>query len=192
MTPTHWIDTSIPRHRSSTSERTQFENTAIEELAIRCVADRAEAVGTSDSLAAPFCKELIIRHEDRLDMASAAPRIELGHLRDGYPALTARISQDPDSETFVFRRFDRLAARSILHLQAHLTSLEQDLDAFDDEARRSADEKPRQSSRRWETLMTYEPAKNRVEKLEELRLVLEDYCWSRYNLKYKTGADSFR
>lgn len=38
--------------------------------------------------------------------------VELGTHRDGYPALAAWISHDPDNETFIFRKFDRLAAKT--------------------------------------------------------------------------------
>ena len=53
-----------------------------------------------------------------------AQHVELGQLRDGYPALAKWIARDPDNETLIFRRFDRLAARNILHLQAQLIALE--------------------------------------------------------------------
>jgi hypothetical protein len=123
-------------------------------------------------------------------MAAPLPRpdIELGHVRDGYPALAAWIARDPDDETFVFRKFDRLAARNILHLQSKLIALEKEIDQFDEQAKCSNDFEERQSSRRWETLMEHasdplRPEKKRVEKLEELKLLLREYCkllpWSR-------------
>jgi hypothetical protein len=79
--------------------------------------------------------------------------IELGTVRDGYPALATWISRDPDNETFVFRKFGRLGARNILHLQSQLIALEYEIDQLDEEARRSNDLEAQQSSRRWETLM---------------------------------------
>jgi hypothetical protein len=65
--------------------------------------------------------------------------VKLGRLRDGYPALAGWIARDPDSETFIFRKFDRLAARNILHLQAKLTAIENEMDKLDEEARQSND-----------------------------------------------------
>lgn len=115
--------------------------------------------------------------------------IELGRLRDGYPALADWIARDPDNETFVFRKFDRLGARNILHLQAKLTALENEIDQQDKEARQSNDFEARQSSRRWETLMknaehANRPEKKRIEKLDELRGVLREYCSSYSSSNY--------
>lgn len=108
--------------------------------------------------------------------------VELDVLRDGYPALAAWIARDPDSETFVFRKFDRLAARNILQLQARLIALERDIDNQDEEARRSADSEVRRSLRRWETLQknaadpTRSQERKRLEKLEEMKALLKEYC----------------
>lgn len=49
----------------------------------------------------------------------------------GYPWLADLISRDPDSETYVFRRFNRLSARTLLLQQAELISLENRLDELD-------------------------------------------------------------
>lgn len=115
-------------------------------------------------------------------MAAAAkpPDVELGHVRDGYPSLASWIARDPDNETFVFRKFDRLAARNILHLQSRLIVLEHEIDQLDEQARAGNDFEARQSSRRWETLMLHasdpnRPEKKRVEKLEELKKLLREY-----------------
>ncbi|KAF2184809.1 hypothetical protein K469DRAFT_666150 [Zopfia rhizophila CBS 207.26] len=106
--------------------------------------------------------------------------IELGHIRDGYPALAAWIARDPDNESFVFRKFDRLGARNLLHLQSRLIALEHEIDQLDDEARCSNDFERQQSSRRWETLMKYSrdpnrPEKKRLEKAKELQALLREY-----------------
>ena len=115
-------------------------------------------------------------------MATTAnpPDIELGRIRDGYPALATWVARDPDNESFVFRKFARLGARNILHLQSRLIALEKEIDELDEEAR-SKDFEARQSSRRWETLMKHaedpnRPEMKRVEKLEELQKVLKEYC----------------
>jgi hypothetical protein len=106
--------------------------------------------------------------------------VELGRVRDGYPSLAFWIARDPDDETFVFRKFDRLAARNILHLQSKLIALEHEIDQLDGQARDSKDFEERQSSRRWETLMTHasdsqRPEKKRVEKLDEMKGLLREY-----------------
>lgn len=58
----------------------------------------------------------------------------LGSARNGYPALAAWIAGDPDNETFIYRKFNRLAARNLLALQCQLIELEAELDRYDQEA----------------------------------------------------------
>jgi len=53
--------------------------------------------------------------------------------RSGYVSLAAWIAHDPDNETYVFRKFDRLSARNLLNLQNELIALEAKLDAIDGE-----------------------------------------------------------
>jgi hypothetical protein len=71
--------------------------------------------------------------------------------RDGYPALSAWIARDPDNESFIFRKFDKLAARNLLHLQSRVIALEDELEKLDAETRGSRDLDLKQSNRRWET-----------------------------------------
>lgn len=52
--------------------------------------------------------------------------------RNGYPALARWMALDPDYEGFMFRRFDRLSARNLLHLQSRLLELESKIDHLDD------------------------------------------------------------
>lgn len=118
--------------------------------------------------------------KDDMPTLSAAADIELGKVRDGYPALARWIAQDPDNEPFVFRKFSRLGARYILHLQARLFALEHEIDQLDEAARTSSDPVARQASRRYETLIDHKndakrKEKERVQKLEELGSVLKKY-----------------
>jgi hypothetical protein len=71
------------------------------------------------------------------------PDVELGRLRDDYLALSTWIARDPDCKTFIFRKFDRLAARTLLHLQAQVNALEHEIDLQDEEARQSSDPEAR-------------------------------------------------
>lgn len=73
--------------------------------------------------------------------------MELGLRRDGYPALAEWISRDSDYETFIFRRYDRLAARNILNLQSELATIEARLDKLDEDSRQRRDP----GLRCWET-----------------------------------------
>lgn len=52
----------------------------------------------------------------------------------GYPALASWIARNPDYDTFVFRRFDKLSARNLLHLESQIAQLEWELDSCDQEA----------------------------------------------------------
>ena len=58
---------------------------------------------------------------------------------NGYATVARSIAQDPDKETYVFRRFDRLTARNLLNLQGELLVLQDELDALDVEAASSPD-----------------------------------------------------
>jgi hypothetical protein len=104
----------------------------------------------------------------------------LGHVRDGYPALATWIGGDPDGETLVFRRFRRLSARNLLHMQSQLIQLEQEIDGLDMQARTSADLDARQASRRWETFTKLaadpdRPERVHMEKVNELSAKMKEY-----------------
>jgi len=59
------------------------------------------------------------------------------HYVKGFPSTAAFIASDPDKTTLIFRRFDRLAARNLLHLQAELARLETLIDERDNEDARA-------------------------------------------------------
>ena len=69
--------------------------------------------------------------------------------QDGYPALADFLAQDPDHETFVFRRFKTLSARNLLHLQGELIKLEDNIAALEREAAKSTDPELHLSMRSW-------------------------------------------
>lgn len=58
---------------------------------------------------------------------------------NGYATAASLIAQDPDKETYVFRRFDRLTARNLLNLQGELLALQDQLDNLDAKAASSPD-----------------------------------------------------
>jgi len=64
----------------------------------------------------------------------------------GYPTLAKRIAGLPDSEGFVFRRFDRLTARNLLYLEGKLAYLEHKLNEADRRAQ-EGDSEPLRSIR---------------------------------------------
>lgn len=83
--------------------------------------------------------------EESLEDTSAWPSEE----GNGYPALADFKAQDADHETYVFRKFKRLAVRNILHLQGELLHLEAETEALEREAAASTDIEVLLSMRCW-------------------------------------------
>ena len=99
--------------------------------------------------------------------------------RDGYPAVAAWMAKDPDSESFVYRKFDKLSARNLLNLQSELIDLESRQEKFDEESRNSIDQVLKQSNRKWETFAknaaVREQERQRMELNKEIRAKLREY-----------------
>ncbi|KAL4805153.1 hypothetical protein BDV18DRAFT_25436 [Aspergillus unguis] len=72
--------------------------------------------------------------------------------KEGFADVARWIALDPDSETFIYRKFDELAARNLLYLQAELLVLEKELDKLDRSDANSADMDLKDAIRTWETL----------------------------------------
>lgn len=107
--------------------------------------------------------------------------VELARLRDGYPSLSRWISQDPDDDPLVFRKFGQLAARNILHLQCRVTQLEYEINTLDEQIRVSADIDTVRSLRSWDLLMERASVANSLEsklvaKLADVQKLLQEYC----------------
>ncbi|KAH5099394.1 hypothetical protein HBI21_054020 [Parastagonospora nodorum] len=68
----------------------------------------------------------------------------------GYPSLAAFIASDRDRTTLIYKRFDELAARNLLHLQSELADLHAQQRAFDEEDL-TADLETKQCARNWES-----------------------------------------
>ncbi|KAK5164483.1 uncharacterized protein LTR77_009689 [Saxophila tyrrhenica] len=90
--------------------------------------------------------------------------------RDGAAAISQFLSYDPDQETLIFRRFDQLAARNLLHLQSELTELEIKQAGYDRSAAISDDHELQSSTRDWARMRTN--AHTRAE--EKARVALGD------------------
>jgi hypothetical protein len=99
--------------------------------------------------------------------------------RDGYPAVAAWMTRDPDNESFIYRKFDKLSARNLLNLQSELIDLESKLEKFDAEVRSSEDQVLKQSTRKWETFVKNaaerEQEGKRMELNKEIRAKLREY-----------------
>lgn len=99
---------------------------------------------------------------------------EKGIPRDGFSAHANWIAQDPDSETLIYRKFDRLSARNLLFLQSRLASLETKLDKYDEKIRQFGDMDSKLSQIRWETFENNATIPGRPEKkLLELHLEIQ-------------------
>jgi hypothetical protein len=119
------------------------------------------------------------------------------HIADGmgFPQLSEFVSQDPDHETYVFRSFSKLAARTLLQLQSELSLLEQEQERLD-EASKSRDNVQVQrmmifwqSTERWEKDgVQDESVKRRIELADEIAAKIERYCMQ---LDQKSGENIF-
>jgi len=66
----------------------------------------------------------------------------------GYPSLAAFIASDPDHTSAIFKRFRRLGARDLLHLQSEIAELQAQQDALDEQEWQGA-HATKQYSRNW-------------------------------------------
>jgi hypothetical protein len=100
--------------------------------------------------------------------------------RTGFPELASRLAVNPDYEAFIFRKFDRLSARTLLHLESRLTYLEWKLDQADERALLSGDNEMRRSIRCWEAFEDKAKKEDRPEHAsmiitEEIGETLKEY-----------------
>jgi len=99
----------------------------------------------------------------------------------GFPAVAEKIALIPDYESFIFRKFDRLSARNLLHLESKLSFLEYKLDQADKQALlRTADNESYRSIRSWEAFEQnaedpQRPEHARMKIAEEIEVTLEKY-----------------
>ncbi|KAE8357249.1 hypothetical protein BDV27DRAFT_164689 [Aspergillus caelatus] len=100
--------------------------------------------------------------------------------KEGFADIARWIVLDPDNETFIYRKFDELAARYLLYLQAELLVLEKELNKLDKNNANSNDMDLRNTIRIWETLTqwynTYDQeARVRMDMVVRLREKLKEY-----------------
>jgi hypothetical protein len=93
------------------------------------------------------------------------------------------IAQDPDHETYVFRRFRRLGVRNVLYLQGELIKIERELEALEKQAAASqGDIETYMSMRSWTALNenSRKPGRDleraQRELSEDLECKLKKYC----------------
>ena len=116
-------------------------------------------------------------------MSDFLREVELARPRVEYPsgfALVAQlIASDDDKTSTIFRRFDRLAARSLLYLQAKLQRLEAVQDSLDNEDLRTDDHDYKRAATSWEDFeglsKTEGPQKERMKTAEDIQETLKAY-----------------
>lgn len=84
--------------------------------------------------------------------------------RAGYISLAAWIARDPDNETYVFRKFNRLSAKNLLNLQNELLSLECRIDSMEQEMLLAGESDPKQKR----TILCWEAFERYAESLTQL------------------------
>lgn len=118
--------------------------------------------------------------------SGSAPDLELGLPevpQNGFPALGEWIAEDPDSETFMFRKFQRLSARNLLFLQSQVSVLESKSNQLDKELTR-ADTQLRLSMMRYESWEEkaedpLTPEAKRMRLAQSIKTTLKEYRESR-------------
>lgn len=103
--------------------------------------------------------------DDGMNTSTTNPDVEKQpRRRSGYPSLAAWIARDPDNETYVFRKFDRLSATNLLNLQNELIALEADIDSADEEMRLAGESNPVMKR----TMLSWEAWKRNAQHLTSL------------------------
>ncbi|KAJ9667112.1 hypothetical protein H2201_002631 [Coniosporium apollinis] len=100
---------------------------------------------------------------------------------DGYPSLSRFIASDPDRTALVFKRFDRLAVRSLLYLQSELEDLQVQQDEYDrvDANDQSDDLSSKQCARNWQEFKKKaqmdQKQKERMELVMKIKVTMKEY-----------------
>ena len=102
------------------------------------------------------------------------------HRKEGFADVARWIALDPDNETFIYRKFDELAARNLLYLQTELLVLEKQLNELDKYDANSDDMNLKDATRTWETLtQQYDTgnreARVRIDLVVKIRSKLKEY-----------------
>lgn len=106
-----------------------------------------------------------------------------GQQRTGYIAAAAWLAADPDNETLVFRKLDKLAALNLLYLQSEILEVETRVDKMHQDAENGS-MSVKKAARDFETLVSRvkdadpEARRNanlKLELIKELRAKIKEY-----------------
>ena len=99
--------------------------------------------------------------------------------KEGFADVARWIALDSDNETFIYRKFDELAARNLLYQQSELLVLEKQLNNQDKNDANSEDMDLKDAIRTWETLTqrcdTCDEARVRMDLIVMIRAKLKEY-----------------
>jgi hypothetical protein len=105
-------------------------------------------------------------------------------LQDGFPRTAAWIAADPNKTSAIYKRFEALSARNLLHLQGRLAALEAHQIRFDLEDRGKQDLDTISASKSWEDYAVLYPKERPQEVPEFVYDEWEiDYKWRRLVLE---------
>lgn len=98
----------------------------------------------------------------------------------GFAQVARWIALDPDKETSIYRKFDELAARNLLYLQAELLVLEKKINGLDVNDAKSEDMDLADAIMTWETLERQyntgsEKARVRMDLIIKIRAKIKEY-----------------
>jgi hypothetical protein len=122
--------------------------------------------------------------KDTLDIELSASSQQndalVGRPLRGFPSLSAFMSSNSNSESFIFKRFDKLAARNLLYLQSELAYLQQRLEKFDEkDAQPRSGLEDRRCARSWDDFEdmkdTSPKQKERWDLMHRIRETLREY-----------------
>ncbi|KAL3473022.1 hypothetical protein BJX99DRAFT_234338 [Aspergillus californicus] len=113
---------------------------------------------------------------NKVPSSSASPTSK----KEGFANVARWISLDTDSETSIYRRFNKLAARNLLYLQCELLSIEKKLNDIDSNDVNSDDMELKDEARTWETFLQRFESNNheaqvRMRLVAELRAKIKEY-----------------
>ena len=98
---------------------------------------------------------------------------------EGFIAVAAKIAEDPDKSTTIYRRFDALSARNLLSYQSELAELEDLQNQYDKEDLKAKDPSSIECQHDWEVFADQAKGSGRArEKMElamKIRTTLEKY-----------------
>ncbi len=99
---------------------------------------------------------------------------------ESFAAVAEWIALDPDNESFIFRKFDSLAARNLLYQQARIINLEKQLEELDHDVAKTHNMTLKDAARTWEQLIEQSAAgqyhaQQHMGLIIELKQALKDY-----------------